>query len=90
MTTEEQKPEQDAAIREFLENLPQIQLQQQLNLEKLLNIDETADLLNVNRRLLDNWRWQKIGPPWVKFSGRMIRYRLSDITHWIEEQTVRP
>ena len=58
--------------------------------EKLFTIDETAEVLNVPRRNLDNWRWQKIGPPWIKIAGRTIRYRVSDLMHWLDEQTVKP
>jgi len=58
--------------------------------EKLLTIDETAEILNIPRRTLDNWRWKKnISLPWIKVAGKTVRYRMSDILEWLEAKTVR-
>ena len=40
-----------------------------------LTIDETAELLRVNRRTLDNLRWQDDGPPFRRHGGRIVYHR---------------
>jgi hypothetical protein len=36
---------------------------------------------------LEQWRWRKIGPPYIKAGGR-VRYRKSDVDRWLESRTV--
>jgi hypothetical protein len=47
----------------------------------------TADYLSVPVRTLEDWRYRRIGPPFVR-AGRAIRYRKVDVDRWLEQQTV--
>jgi predicted DNA-binding transcriptional regulator AlpA len=56
----------------------------------LLSERQVAERLNVSEVTLQEWRCQHKGPPFLRLSGRMIRYRESDIEAWLVEQEVRP
>jgi excisionase family DNA binding protein len=53
---------------------------------KLATAEEVADLLRVPVTTLYAWRAKRTGPPAVKV-GRYLRYRLSDLEKWTNEQT---
>lgn len=54
--------------------------------ERLLNVRETAALLNVGPQTIFNWRSQgKI--PYTKLGGRLL-FRLSDLQEFIKANTV--
>ena len=53
-----------------------------------LTIDETAELLRVNRRTLDNLRWQNDGPPFRRHGGRIVYHR-DDVLAWSERRRAR-
>jgi hypothetical protein len=53
-----------------------------------LTIDETAELLRVNRRTLDNLRWQGDGPPFRRHGGRIVYHR-DDVLAWSERRRAR-
>ncbi len=53
---------------------------------KLLRQEEAAAMLNVAPRTLEAWRFRGEGPPWVRISGRCVRYRKSDLLAFIEER----
>ncbi len=55
-------------------------------LDPLLTTEETADYVGATPRTLEAWRLRGGGPPFVKVSKRMVRYRLSDVTKWIEQR----
>ena len=38
-------------------------------------VEETAKLLRVKRRTLDNLRWKAEGPPWRRHGGRIVYHR---------------
>ncbi len=51
---------------------------------KLLTPEETAELLNVSIKLLNDWRYnQKVNLPYVKI-GKLVRYKLSDVEQFIQ------
>jgi hypothetical protein len=55
-----------------------------------LTIDETAKLLRVNRRTLDNLRWSGDGPPARRHGGRIVYHR-REVLDWSERRrTHRP
>lgn len=57
-------------------------------MEKLLSSKETARILGLSSRTLDVWRCNgKIHIPFVKI-GRSVKYRLSDIESYIQQQTM--
>lgn len=50
----------------------------------LLTTSEVCDILSVSAPTLSRWRSQGIGPKWVDLGERMPRYRLEDVTAWVE------
>lgn len=53
----------------------------------LLTRDEAAEYLRVTRSYLAHAG--EAGPPYVQI-GRLIRYRLADIQHWLAQHTITP
>ncbi len=45
---------------------------------KHLNQVELARRLGVSHRTLERWRWQGVGPVFLKIGGR-VKYRLEDV-----------
>lgn len=54
---------------------------------ELLDENEVASILGVNRRTLQGWRYQGRGPNYVRMSPRCVRYRRTDIERFIQENT---
>src|SRR5262245_52998910 len=52
-----------------------------------LTIDETAQLLRVNRRTLDNHRWNETGPPFRRHGGRIVYHR-DEVLEWSKHRRV--
>ena len=44
-----------------------------------------ADRWNLSPRTLERWRWEKIGPRYLKIGGRVV-YRLEDVEAYEEQQ----
>lgn len=57
-------------------------------LADLVDRQEAASILGVSPRTLDRWHLLRIGPPRVALGGHKVRYRLSSIVAWIENQEV--
>jgi hypothetical protein len=58
-----------------------------------MNTIEAAAYLERPRRTLEAWRYQGVGPPYIRAGIGMrakVRYRLSDLDAWLDAQTVRP
>ncbi len=51
-----------------------------------INQDKLADRWHLSPRTLERWRWEKIGPTYLKVGGRVL-YRLSDIEQFELENT---
>lgn len=58
------------------------------NHDDLLTVDELAALLKIPKATLYSWRYISYGPPSIKV-GRYLRYRNTEVTRWIAEQTAR-
>jgi hypothetical protein len=56
--------------------------------DKQLTQKQVAELLNIQPRTLESWRQRRIGPPFVAYSRRCIRYRERDLQRWLETQTI--
>ena len=52
----------------------------------LLKTRRTAELLDVSERTLEDWRLRGCGPPFIRLSGRAVRYRPSDLARWVEDR----
>jgi predicted DNA-binding transcriptional regulator AlpA len=53
--------------------------------DRLLPLAEVADLLRVSPDVLYQWRKREQGPPSFRI-GRLVRYRASALTAWIDAQ----
>jgi excisionase family DNA binding protein len=49
----------------------------------LLTTAEAAELLGVKSSTLEQWRWQGIGPKFIKMN-RAVRYRRDDLQAFVE------
>ncbi|WP_306232849.1 helix-turn-helix transcriptional regulator [Agrococcus beijingensis] len=49
----------------------------------LLTERELAAAIHMSSKTLQHWRYTQQGPPFVRL-GRHVRYRVSDVTEWIE------
>ncbi|MBI4606434.1 MAG: helix-turn-helix domain-containing protein [Planctomycetes bacterium] len=57
--------------------------------DRLLRELEVADLINMSVRTVRDWRLTGAGPPFVRVSGRCVRYRRADLDSWIAARVVR-
>jgi predicted DNA-binding transcriptional regulator AlpA len=55
----------------------------------LLREKEVADLLGLSSATLRNWRTRGDGPPFVRLSGRAIRYQPVALREWVAQRTRR-
>jgi len=53
-----------------------------------LTVEETARLLRIKRRTLDNLRWKREGPPWRRHGGRIVYHR-HEVLAWSEQRRTR-
>ena len=56
--------------------------------EALLTQEEAAQYLHIEPRTLEAWRQRRIGPQFLTYSKRCVRYRLSDLRSWLVEREV--
>jgi excisionase family DNA binding protein len=54
-------------------------------MDKLLTLEQVAELLQVPARTLYSWRYKGEGPQGLRV-GRHIRYRAADLDRWVDEQ----
>lgn len=59
-------------------------------LDKLLTPEETAQILGLDAKTLQIWRTTRRYPLKFVKVGRLVRYRLEDITTFIESRTISP
>jgi excisionase family DNA binding protein len=55
-------------------------------IDRLLTVDEVADLLRCSKSSLDKWRLIGRGPRFVRVGAR-VRYRPADVASYVAEQT---
>jgi hypothetical protein len=62
------------------------------NTESAVGSSEAAKILGVSPKTLANWRSLGIGPPFLKYGGRLgpVRYRLADLLAWRDTGLRRP
>jgi hypothetical protein len=51
----------------------------------LISSREAAELLSLHPTTLQQWRLMGIGPAWVRVGTNRIRYRVSDLVKFVEE-----
>jgi len=57
-------------------------------MEKLLTVDELAEVLSVKKSTI--YQWRHLGLiPYIKV-GRFVRFREKDIQRWLSSRAVKP
>jgi excisionase family DNA binding protein len=59
-------------------------------LERLLTVEEVAQITGLSVETLNQWRSQRRGIPFVRLSRNRVRYRQSDLDEFIEANTIAP
>jgi predicted DNA-binding transcriptional regulator AlpA len=54
----------------------------------LMTETELAAELKVKPKTLANQRSRRVGPPYVKLSGGIVRYSRSAVRHWLDTKTI--
>ena len=57
--------------------------------DTLLTERQAARMLAVTTRALQAWRYRGGGPPFIRISSRLIRYRQCDLHEWIASKMCR-
>jgi len=57
---------------------------------RLLTEEQVAQRWGFAVKTLQSWRAQRRGPKFVRFSQRMVRYRVADIEAFIKDREVEP
>ncbi len=58
---------------------------------ELLTTDEVSAITGIASPTLESWRCRRIGgPPFIKLSKGMIRYRRADLDAWLNRNLVTP
>ena len=60
---------------------------QDLN-DPLLSAEQLAGMLGVPARTIHAWRYRRTAPPGIRL-GKHLRFRLSDVEQWIDENRGR-
>jgi len=58
-------------------------------MEELLNTRQAAELLGMKFNTLNTWRFQGIGPMYIKVGLRAIRYRPEDLREYMRIKQVK-
>ncbi len=58
--------------------------------DRLLTQIEAAEVLSIQARTLESWRLRGIGPRFIRYTSRAVRYRLSDLSSWLKDREVEP
>lgn len=57
-----------------------------LRKDVMMTEQDAAKYLAVTAKCLQSWRLRGGGPVFLKYSGRCVRYRLSDLNAWLTER----
>lgn len=55
-----------------------------------LTAKELAARWRMSEGTLRNWRWKRIGPPFIRPARGKVLYRLKDVQAWERQHTERP
>ena len=55
----------------------------------MLDQEEAARFLHIQPRTLESWRQRRIGPRFVRYSIRCVRYRAQDLQVWLDNQSIQ-
>ena len=57
--------------------------------DPLLTTEQVAERIGVTPEALEHWRYRGAGPPWLKLSHKVVRYRQSELERWLDSRTRR-
>ena len=57
-------------------------------MDTLLTPTELAEYLHRPEKTLAMWRYRSIGPSYIKVANGHVRYRQSDVEHWLAANTI--
>jgi hypothetical protein len=76
--------------REIRESIKELQYSPSVEINApLLTQTQAAALLHVEPRTMESWRQHRVGPRYIRYSRRCVRYRIEDIQDWLAAQTVQ-
>lgn len=55
-----------------------------------LNTAESAKFLGLGEQTLCNWRFKRIGPPYIKYSPRKVSYLVRDLREYRDRNRIDP
>jgi hypothetical protein len=59
--------------------------------DELYDTKTAAAYINIDARTLEGWRYRgQVGPKFLRYSGRIVRYRRSDLDAFMERCAVMP
>jgi hypothetical protein len=56
---------------------------------KHVNEHEAAEFLGVNVTTLRDWRFRRVGPVYVKYLNKAVRYSLQELDRFVEQSRVK-
>jgi len=57
---------------------------QNATVDRLIDQNEVASIIGVAPKTLERWRWQGVGPRFLKI-GRLARYHYSDVVEYVNQ-----
>ena len=58
------------------------------SLSAFLSESDAADYLGISKKTLQRWRFDHKGPAYAKLNNKLIRYRLTDLDEWMDQQLI--
>jgi len=59
--------------------------------DELLDTKSAAAYIAIDPRTLEGWRYRgQVGPRFIRYSARVVRYRRRDLDAWLERCAVTP
>jgi hypothetical protein len=55
---------------------------------RYLTTEQAAEILTLSMATLEDWRWQRKGPPFIRVSRGCIRYDETALFVWLDAQTI--
>jgi len=72
----------------FKQNIDQSQ--HLLSDDNQLTTADAAKFLGLSPQTLNNWRHRRVGPPYLKYSARAVRYKVADLRKFVDQLRVTP
>lgn len=58
--------------------------------KRYLTTKEAAIYLGMEPRTLQDWRCDKVGPPFILYGPRNVKYDIRDLDRWVDERRFTP